>query len=386
MLSTGTAATAIEPPTQESQRHRAKADHTDQTGLALLGKYGCRVGFWRAFRGFSGSAQAWLVTLFTVGVLLLSAGLWGELYPPSWWPHWWKNLGYGLNILASFTSFLIGLPVALVVLETIKSNAVQKQQIESVKRISNVAWSDFHEAVNDLCSEQRINAIKSTKENSSPAELLWAEHNVIVERIRLSHDTVKQAKNDGLKITDEITALKSFLQDHLPIFRAKIKLVDVEFGSEYIVRRKWRYMLALWDVLDTHVRLRRIEFQLEPMYRDFYVRVLDDVNSTNNPIFEFLDAHKGASRTTGNAIESMRDLNIVVGVLLSLHTNQLAKILGDDDSFKEIVGPSRGVADYDRKCFNASTFLSFFKQNVDCIGMSGFPEKRTSPKTPKQAG
>jgi hypothetical protein len=334
------------------------------------------VGFWKAFRGFSGAAQAWFVAMLALGVVLLGLGLWGELYPPSWWPKWWKNLGYGLNILASFTSFLIGLPVALVVLETIKSNAVQKQQIESVERISKVAWSEFYEAVHDLCTEQRIEAVASTNDGSSLAEKVAAEHGLIIQRIVESRYAMKNANSNGLKITEEVEDLRSFLTSHAPELEQRMKALDDQFGLEYDVRRRWNYLLSLWQVLDTHIRLRRMEFDLDPMHRDFYIKILDDVNSVENPIFQFLSVHSGTS-SKERRITSVLNLLSVMDALQQIQPGDLFRFLTDDEKFDDFIGTPGGVSDYASKASRASIFLLFFKQNVEMVGMSGFPEKRT---------
>src|SRR5262249_46831046 len=158
---------------------------------------------------------------FLFGIALLIVGLWGELYPPPWWPLWWKNLGYGLGMLASFTSFLIGVPVVLIVLESFKSNLAQDLQIESVNRISKAAWNDFAKAVADLCTAERINAVMHTEDDSSAVAQLQAEHDLIMETLHKFHDEIQR---DSSSASKKAANLKAFLAAHAGILEEKHKV------------------------------------------------------------------------------------------------------------------------------------------------------------------
>jgi hypothetical protein len=327
------------------------------------------VGFWKALLGFSWTARICFGLSLLLGLILLGLGFWGELSqpnPPSWWPQGqWKKLGYGLNILASLTGFLIGLPIALVFLETIKSNALEKKEIESVTRISKAAWTDFSVAINDLCTDKRIDAVKSTDDDSSPAAQVNTEHDVIMEKLEACRAEICR---DRSKASAQIASLKTFLAAHATTFEEKRKVVDSEFGNDFTLRRKWNYILSLWQVLDTHVRLRRIELELEPMEKDTYTRLLDDLTSDENPVFVFLNLHDGVS-SKEDGLTSMLSLQSLMDTLISLPDSQLEIIL--IQHYAEYIGI--GVKSYDIKAWSASMFLSMLKLTVNHVTKSGWP-------------
>jgi hypothetical protein len=331
------------------------------------------VGFWEAFRGFSCRAQVGFVVSFVAGLILLGLGFWGELCPPPYWPGWWHKLGYGLNIFAAFTSFLIGLPFAAVILETIKSNAAQNAQIDAVNRISAAAWSDFSDAVNHLCAESRIKALESTDDGLSPIQRVQQEHDSILETIDKCR---RQIRARRFTSQAEVTELKEFLGVHVTELQNRRKAVDEHFGTEYKLGREWNYVLSLWQVLDTHVRLRRMEYQLDPMERDSYTRILNDLMQDENPIFQFCKAQHDIS-TSEKPIAGILGLEARIDGLLSLTDQMIAHTL--DQRYAEWFGV--GVNDYWSRAFQASMFLTMLKGNVLIVTKSGWPTNATRPKS-----
>lgn len=307
-----------------------------------------------------------------LGVCLLGFGLWVELSPPPLWPSWWHKLGYGLNIFATFTTFLIGVPIALVVLETIKSNAAQNQQIESVNRISKVAWSDFSKAVHDLCTDQRMNAVKNTEDDSSAADQVQAEHDLIIEKMEACRDAIRKDQTSALA---QIADLKSLFATHATTLEQKRKAVDQQFGTEYSLRPKWNYIVSLWQVLDTHVRLRRMEFELEPMNRESCKRILDNLSSSENDMFDFLQVH-GGTGSRKEPIATMLNLQSIMDTYLDVADQQLAVIF--DNHYYEYIGS--GVPSYSMKASEAWMLLVTLKMSVDQVTKSGWPENATKPQ------
>ena len=329
------------------------------------------MGFWKTYRGFSGRAQIWLAASFALGLCLLGLGFWGELSPPSWWPCWWHKLGYGLNIFASATGFLIGVPVALVVLETITSNRVQNVQIESVNRISKAAWSDFAKAVLELCSDERRNALLNNKNDTSATDQVRVEHDLIIERIKRSRDRIKENRN---LMSTEVRELQEFIKTHRPILSDKLEAVKQQVGTRSTLEQQWAMILALWEVLDAHVRLRRLEYQLEPMRETYYIQLRNSMTRPDNPIFEFTKVNDEGG--TGILPES---ISMLLGTLeqLELYTeDNVVRVL---DNFNEFFGLN-GISNYFSRSFGALSFLDFLRLSVVGVTGSGWPANATKPK------
>jgi hypothetical protein len=330
-------------------------------------------------KDFEPPTRRWLVASFFGGIVLLISAIWLDAFSSSG-RHWWHNLGLGYtnNILAAFTGFLIGVPVAVLVLDRFKSNLAEKVQIESqiasVNRISKVAWEDFFRAIDDFCSDERVQAVTHNQGGSSPIDEVQAEHDVIIERLEASRDAIRK---DPGSATDEIADLKRFLRIHATEFENKRKSVDQQFGTRYTLRRKWTYIISLWRVLDEHVRVRRIEFKLEPMNHESYISILDKLTSEDdNDIFEFLDVHSGTKSFRGRGINAMADLQSIIDVSLGLEDRELANILANH--YNEYIGNS--IRYYWTTATGAYIFLTSLKMTVQSVTNSGWPANATEPQ------
>ena len=134
-----------------------------------------RLGVVKTYLGFTKPIRIAFALMFITGVVMC-VSLWltdlGIGFTEPHWitrfnAEWLHNHGYIPNILAGLTGFFIGVPVALVVLETIKSDYVRQEQIDAVDRITKVAVRDFSEAVNAMCTDERIAAVEHREDNSS---------------------------------------------------------------------------------------------------------------------------------------------------------------------------------------------------------------------------
>ncbi len=328
-----------------------------------------RLSFVRSFRGFGTATQAVFVLMF-VGGVILCVSLWltdlGIGFTEPHWltrfnAEWLRSHSYIPNILAGLTGFLIGVPVALIVLETIRSDYAQKQQIDAVNRITSVAWRDFSDAIKVLCSNQRIKAAENTKDHSSPTDQVQAECKLIFETLEATRDLIRE---DRTSADIEIPKLRTFLVEHNEKLKIKYDAVTKQFGSEDEFRREWSYAVALWEVIDTHVRLRRIEFDLPKMNTKTYVRIRDYMTSPDNAVNDFFNVH---SRTTqGSKIKSVRDLQITINVLLELSDSQIGSLL--DGAWSEYFGT--GILDYWSEAHSAGVFLQILDANILAVSLS----------------
>ena len=213
------------------------------------------MGFWKTYRGFSCTAQSLMAASFAIGWCLLGLGFWGELHPPWFWPQWWHKLSYGMNIFASATGFLIGVPIALVIVDTIKSSAAQKAQIDSVNRISKAAWRDFSSAVEDLCNDTRLKTLYDyesyededgvkKERDISPVAAIIEEHMAITSQIIACRNAIKFSPGD---VANEIQKVKESVGPHVDNLKKNSKLVQKEFGYGLSsnIKESWTRMISL---------------------------------------------------------------------------------------------------------------------------------------------
>lgn len=323
------------------------------------------MGLWKTYRGFSGFWQFLLALSLFAGLGAASVGLWGEYTQASFMPSWWSRMPYGVNLASSLTAFMVGVPVASVVLETMTSNRVEKAQKESVNRISAVAWSNFVKAIHDLCSDERIGALMSTDEIPNLVNPVQEEHDLIVDTLQQCWNAIRRDPNST---PAEIANLRIFLAQHVSILESRCEAVDNKFGHEYQIRPKWNYILSMWQVLDTHVRLRRMEFQLDPMNEDSYTHILDSLMADKNPMFEFLSLHSGYGSQEG-AVTSMMGLRSLMDAVLTFSDEKLLWFI---NNYGSRIGTS--LKTYDTDAFSAGLFLWGLKVRVDFVTISGWPD------------
>lgn len=134
------------------------------------------MGFRRTFTDFKRSTQAVLVLSFVLGIILLYL-LWttdinfnfriGGFDPqrPPWLQRhnaeWLENHSYAGNILTTVTGFLIGAPFAVIILATFTLECEAIAQLRSVNEMTAFAWRRFTDSVCALCTDKRVDALKS---------------------------------------------------------------------------------------------------------------------------------------------------------------------------------------------------------------------------------
>jgi hypothetical protein len=143
------------------------------------------MGIRGTFNDFQRSTRVLLVVSFVVGLLLLvgfsltdlgiNLTLWGWDPKPTWLKRydadWFHSHAYIPNIYAGLTGFLIGAPVALIVLATFTVQREETQVLKRVNAISIQAWNRFRDSVFELCSDQRLSGLKVS------ADLVQKIHN-----------------------------------------------------------------------------------------------------------------------------------------------------------------------------------------------------------------
>jgi hypothetical protein len=194
---------------------------------------------------------------------------------------WSTSLGFLTNIWAGFTGFLIGVPVALVVLSTVTRQSEDKAASDRVQNLTRVAWNQFRDAVEDLCSENRTTTMES-----------------IAKTIKAYHDqTFKGFENyeSSNKTTQDYAGLQAFIKQQIRQWQDPFAQMMRGVGTSQDLGMVWYAILRDWNTLDQYVRLQRLERDLKPPWFD---RILDSqlqerMKPDAHPMNPLFEKHEG---------------------------------------------------------------------------------------------
>ncbi|ODR25312.1 hypothetical protein BHQ19_12885 [Mycolicibacterium porcinum] len=192
---------------------------------------------------------------------------------------WSQSLGFFTNIWAGFTGFLIGVPVALVVLSTITAQREETAATDRVHTLTRIAWEQFRDAVYELFGEKRIDSLES-----------------IAGTVQAYHDqTFKGFENyeQGEKTTEDYENLMAFIDHQVKTWQQPFVRVMHEIGNSYDLGMSWYAVLRDWNTLDQYVRLQRLERGLEWFDRRPDSLLQQAMNPNVHPMQPFFDKHEG---------------------------------------------------------------------------------------------
>lgn len=195
---------------------------------------------------------------------------------------WRTEAGFFTNIWASFTGFLIGVPFALVGLATVTSQREETATRDRVQDISIVAWEQFRDAVYELCSEDRHDAI--------------GEYS---NRVQIIHDQIiVGVKNfianlDDTRSNADAKDLIKFLEYEYQLWAAEFMKISEKVGNSIELQWKWIGVVRDWNTLDQYVRLQRLEQTLPQMPREYANQLQQRMNIDIHPMRAFFIAHEG---------------------------------------------------------------------------------------------
>ena len=103
---------------------------------------------------------------------------------------WWHGHAYILNIWAGFTGFLIGAPVAAVILASFTVQREERSALTRVNELSRLAWEEFRTAVHKFASNDRLDALTNGVGD------VQRIHDEIVRIIRGAKEQASSRKHD----------------------------------------------------------------------------------------------------------------------------------------------------------------------------------------------
>lgn len=144
-------ATRMNPPMKPDRLFDRRASHQSGGGWRYLRL----VGFGQTFASFKLSTRVLLIVSLILGIAALVVGLILDETKPTWL----DGLNYLPNIWAALTGFLIGAPVALIVLATFTVQREDRTALQRVNRLTEIAWKEFRDNVFEFCSDERLSAL-----------------------------------------------------------------------------------------------------------------------------------------------------------------------------------------------------------------------------------
>ncbi|MHA7649399.1 hypothetical protein ACX9NE_05230, partial [Mycobacterium sp. ML4] len=311
----------------------------------------------KTFRSFGAVGKSTLVIMFLAGWILLGFFAREDLGNSKWW----HGLSYIPNIAAGFTGFLIGAPVALVLLASFTIDREDRTALDRVNRLTKLAWNEFRDSVNVLCNESRIYGVYSDAIDA---------YNNFREVIR-TFDRYRQSGNTQ----DDFNVFNSELRSQLPNWQEHLAVVNAKVKSRAEIQLEWSAILASWSTLDQYVRLQRLERNLQWFDRNTHADIRNRLSDTANPVEKFSLLH---DEHAGTAYDNVSEAFKRARVWADLNKHDLDK--------QFLMAGSGGVgfpwydtSRYATEAYSAQTALRGLLDAVNKVEQTNWPQCATEP-------
>nr|WP_090280579.1 hypothetical protein [Mycolicibacterium komanii]CRL76706.1 hypothetical protein CPGR_04576 [Mycolicibacterium komanii] len=345
------------------------------------------MGVRKTFNDFKRLKRIGLLTSLVVGVLLLTAltltdfgvnvtiGSWDP--KPEWLrqfdAEWFNSHAYIPNILAAITGFLIGVPIALVVLATFTDEREERAKTSRVDRQSAVAWIQFRNAGVRFANIDRIASLIDTTERVQQA------HDEAISILQHYRETMPDLANrlledpeDRENRMDTFNSTVSTVISHSHKWLQLLEEVDSAMGSRRAVHAQWLMVLTHWATLDQYIRLQRLEIG-QPLFEDDErTAYLRDFLSGNhpNPLAEFLDAQEDDTNAThDNMAAACHKFWRYAELSLPLFELRCGRTAGKDIEFPHIP-----VKNYRNKATTAANALTSLRRHISMLEINDWPK------------
>lgn len=345
------------------------------------------MGFLRTFSDFKGSTQILLIASFLLGLLSLAgfsltdAGfdltLWGWDPKPDWLKRynadWFHSHAYIPNIMAGLTGFLVGAPVATVILATFTIEREDKVAKRATEQRAKAAWHSFSDAVAELCNDQRIWALTDGMEELEFIEkrAFKTANNYVVYHLHggQRHHTLVNGDSDFDVIPDTAEELRRAMRRIEPHFEYAYRVVLDRVGTDEQLQLLWARAKSAWNVLDRYVRIQFVERTIDWFDGDIDNALLTDMSREGNPI-------SGISTVLGEGAPLWVPPINVSGALETLQNHNMV----DPDILDDMLTAGVGVEffGYNSVAFSpyredAAQFIIRLQQRVAAVNATGWP-------------
>ena len=291
---------------------------------------------------------------------------------------WWHGHTYIPNIFAGITGFLIGAPVALVVLATFTLEREENTALKRVNRLSLHAWYEFSDAVNNFCTMERIDAMQKL---APEVEKAHDEAFKVVQRY------ISYARAGGASNTLEFQNIMEAMGATALDFNKQVNAMNNSIGDSGTLEMQWSVVVGAWNILDQYVRLQRSERYLEWFdkalgHNGRTHRADADIrrwmSRTKNPLQEFAEVH-------GDSVEIKHSANTMVEA-----SNAILWYAGyEETKRRELLLSGNGVfghtqvPNYKARYQAASDFLIRLLGSVSDVDFANWPACASEPVKPE---
>lgn len=287
---------------------------------------------------------------------------------------WFQSHSYIPNVYAALTGFLIGAPVALVVLATFTVQREYKVARRTAEVRATTAWKAFNDAVSDLCNDQRLWALTDGMDELEfvQARSFKAVNNYIMYLRHKEPDATKYhamviGDSDYNVIPSDPDKLWSAMETIAPDFENAFRTVMERVQSDDELELVWARAKGAWNVLDQYVRIQLMELSVPWFDPVIDAGLLRDMRREGNPLQGIStvlgDGHplwvpplnvSGALETLQNYIAINR---VDLDVMLTMDTNYFGY-------------NSVAFSPYAKE---AARFIQELRQRVEAVNATGWP-------------
>jgi hypothetical protein len=343
------------------------------------------IGAVRTFSSFGRFSKITLALMFLAGWIALAIfwatdvgvdigiGPW-DVQRPNWIKAydqtWMHTHAYVPNILAGFTGFLIGAPVAAVILAGFTNEREENAARQRINRLSALAWDSFRKLVNEFASEGRYELIVN---QARDIETCYEETTQAIDEYGRSANELLGSP-DAVKLNNNMKQLK----DIEPRFRTAVNALRQNINF-FETQDEWAQIVGAWRVLDQYVRLQRLEQGLEWFDQQADSGFRKWTSRESNPLQDLLDAIE-VRLYTPNMTLNVDTMANALDTLTAYTRMDSAANLGEYVlNYGNSFTPERSSV-YHAKRDAAQLFILDLKRYISLVEMTYWPRRQTSPK------
>ena len=281
---------------------------------------------------------------------------------------WWHRHAYIPNIWAGFTGFLIGAPVALVILATFTAEREQNETLKRVNRLSQLAWDNFVSSAQKFCTPERMKAV------AEGADEVKRRHDDAFDAVQ-NYITVIRGGRPGPYNPDELIDAVNAIEKSYEPFQTAVSSVTGALKDPETLAVEWSAIVGAWNTLDQYVRLQRLERNLAWFDPEIDAELRKWLSRPQSPLGQFAELHGFDIKHKTN-VKTMVEAVDAVGVYIQLDEDARARALRASTSRFGYVK----VRDYLAYAIDASFFLGRFPDCVNKVIDANWPASETKPK------
>jgi len=244
------------------------------------------LGFVKTFTNFTRPTRIALIVMLGAGWVVFFLCRRVDLSNSTWW----HRQSYMPNIWAAFTVFLIGAPVALIILDTFTGEREEKAALDRVNSLSKLAWDEYKNDVYKFCTPERMAALKDDVHAvqqihdgmlKAVSDYTLRDGQSRFRRPDDGHPTIFGASDE------EYNALMEYAQVEIAWWQGLLDRVHTVIPPSAALQIEWSAVLTSWSTLDQYIRLQRMERQLRWFDRDIDSELHEHMSAQSHPLKQF---------------------------------------------------------------------------------------------------